>query len=301
MVCCLALFSPSETRVSGGRRDMLGLMINLQTMLVIPADVLSCRMSAQLIPPTPHYSTWCNCHALEMLEHEFKVDEKAPLIYTPWHCIMGMRGVSKYGMLPPRYEHHGRLAFVPCCQLASYPAASWRYCNTHFPRFLLVRFCPLSRCKDEGGRWGQVGHLRLSLSPAPECRRRRPLPSWSWQRFQWRGCYNSWELSFILLWAKARFCREDVCFPANLSFPLNRSGYHSPSNIPGLVHVNTPSGQVALVANHHHWHLLCILHPFDLLPILCDIFEGLGIVNRKYNQEAFSSSHVLIPHGTVLL
>lgn len=35
---------------------MLGLMINSKTMFVIPADVLSCNMSARLIPPTPHFT-----------------------------------------------------------------------------------------------------------------------------------------------------------------------------------------------------------------------------------------------------
>ena len=88
-----------------------------------------------------------------------------------------------------------------------------------------------------------------------------------------------------------------VFFPAHLDIFV----HHSPCNIAGLLHVDTPGGQVALVANHHYWHLLCILRPFDLLPILCDILEGLRIVHGKYDKEALSSSHVLVPHGTVLL
>ena len=54
LVFCPGPVSPSETTVSKKDFKMLELMINLQTMFVIPANVLSRNMSAQLIPPTPH-------------------------------------------------------------------------------------------------------------------------------------------------------------------------------------------------------------------------------------------------------
>merc|ERR1712222_51606 len=68
---------------------------------------------------------------------------------------------------------------------------------------------------------------------------------------------------------------EGVVHPhPSLGRGFNEGDAIVPSNIPGLLHVDTPGGQVTLVANHDHWHLLCILHSFDLLPILCDILEG---------------------------
>ena len=54
LVCCLGPVSPSETPVSKEGLEMFDFMINFQTMFVIPADMLSCHTSAQLIPPTPH-------------------------------------------------------------------------------------------------------------------------------------------------------------------------------------------------------------------------------------------------------
>ena len=62
-----------------------------------------------------------------------------------------------------------------------------------------------------------------------------------------------------------------------------------------------PGGKVALVTHHHHGHLLCVLHPLDLLPVGGDVLEGLDIVDSEYYQESLARSHVLVPHCTILL
>ena len=71
--------------------------------------------------------------------------------------------------------------------------------------------------------------------------------------------------------------------------------------VPHLSHVDAPRWQVAFVADHHHGHLLRVLHPLDLLSVLSDVLKGLGIVDGKDDEETFPSSHVLVSHGAVLL
>lgn len=48
----------------------------------------------------------------------------------------------------------------------------------------------------------------------------------------------------------------------------------------------------------NHGHLLGILDSLDLLSIHADVFERLGVVDRKHQQEALTRPHVLISHGT---
>lgn len=43
------------------------------------------------------------------------------------------------------------------------------------------------------------------------------------------------------------------------------------------------------------------LYMFLNTPVLVNVLKGLGVVNGKNAEEALPCSHVLIPHGAVLL
>ena len=77
--------------------------------------------------------------------------------------------------------------------------------------------------------------------------------------------------------------------------------HDSPGHVSGLLHVHLPGGEVTLVTHHHHGHLLRVLDPLDLLPVRRDVLERLDVVDGENDEEAFSSPHVLVPHGAILL
>ena len=70
-------------------------------------------------------------------------------------------------------------------------------------------------------------------------------------------------------------------FSAHLSFSLNRSGYHSPSNIPGLLHVDTPGGQVTLVANKN---LDRDFAPVTFIDPLFDLLETAALRDVEHKE-----------------
>ena len=74
-----------------------------------------------------------------------------------------------------------------------------------------------------------------------------------------------------------------------------------PCHISRLLHVHITVRKVALVSHHHHRNLLSILHPLYLLPVLGDVLETLGVVDSEDYEEPLPGSHVLVPHGAVLL
>ena len=48
-------------------------------------------------------------------------------------------------------------------------------------------------------------------------------------------------------------------------------------------------------------HLLRIFYSFDLFSVGRNIFKRFGVVDGEDKQEALARSHVLVPHGAVLL
>ena len=71
------------------------------------------------------------------------------------------------------------------------------------------------------------------------------------------------------------------------------------SQISGLLLVHIPVRKVALVGHHHHGNLLSPLHPLDLLPVLADGLETLGVVDSEHDEEPLPSPHVLVHHSAV--
>lgn len=72
-------------------------------------------------------------------------------------------------------------------------------------------------------------------------------------------------------------------------------------HISRLVHVDGPRLEITLVANENHRDFFGILYALNLLSIRSYIFETFGTVDCKHQQKALASSHVLVPHGRVLL
>jgi len=86
-----------------------------------------------------------------------------------------------------------------------------------------------------------------------------------------------------------------------LSRSLDKGDSVVSGDIPGLLHVDAPGGQVAFVADHDHGDLLGVLDPLDLLPVLGDVLEGLCVVDSEDDEEALARPHVLVSHRAVLL
>jgi len=55
--------------------------------------------------------------------------------------------------------------------------------------------------------------------------------------------------------------------------------------------------EIALVSNEHHWEVILVLDPKDLLMELVDFLERLPGGYRVSEDESFPSPHVLFAHG----
>lgn len=76
----------------------------------------------------------------------------------------------------------------------------------------------------------------------------------------------------------------------------------SPAEIGGLLEADLVLfDEITLVSDQDDWHLITILRLQDSVPELTDLIEGGPCGEGEDQQEALTSLHVLVSHGTVLL